>query len=197
MSTAPDDPPVFGPPIVDLTVYGTPVTQGSFDPSKNGSFRHAKKNELLEWRNLIERAVRRHRGPGAATVEGPVVTSLVFIAHRIQSPKWGALPCGIEGDVDKLVRAAHDGLGRNRQKDTRTGLGYYTGAEVMRDDNRVVFTIGGKVYADEDDPPGVMIRVWEVDPAAAKAGWVPVPDWPGWRYVRRSDLLNPLIPPHA
>lgn len=184
---------MFGAPIVDLTVYGTPITQGSFDPTRHGGFRHAKQDELEWWRARIEVAVKRHRGHDAPPATGPVVLTTVFVVEKPKSiPLYRSLPTGREGDLDKLLRAVGDGLGWNRKKDSRTGAAYHVGAHAFEDDRRIVFGVPGKVYAAVDEPPGVLIRMWEVDRQAERDGWVPVPDWPGWRYVRRDALLGPL-----
>lgn len=193
--------PTFGEPLVSTFVFADPgainlVTQGSFDPTGNGRFKHAKQGELDWWRERIEKQVRWHRGPGAPTVTTPVVASLLFVAPRRAShAKYRIWPMGTEGDVDKLARAAFDGLARNIRHhtvgrgDRKRKIPYTVGAEVVDDDRKVMAAVAMKTYAQSGEEPGLQVRVWAPDPDLERYGWVPVPDWPGWRYVHRDQLL--------
>jgi hypothetical protein len=196
----PTDAPPIGNPIVSTFILGDPdrgpETQGSLDPySHGGKLAHHNEKELMWWRARIENAVRRHRGPHAVTVETPVVTSFLFIVRR-RGPALKAAyriwPMGIEGDVDKLARAAHDGLGRIHKQDKvgNQTVKYTIGAEVFSDDRKVIGCVAMKTYAQPGDDLGVLCRIWVPDPALERAGWMPVPDWPGWRYVHRDHLLS-------
>lgn len=152
--------------------------------------------ELLEWRNQIERTVRRHRRRDSKVcVEGPVVVSLTIVVERGSHPKWRAFPIGREAggtDVDKLERAILDGFARTRfwiKTGKNKGTEVTRGAEAISDDGNVVGTAKLKVFTNDEHPdPGCRLRVWTVDRDLERAGWLPVPDWPGWRYVHRSHL---------
>jgi hypothetical protein len=196
----PTDTPTIGDPIVSTFVLadpkGGPVTQGSFDPTGNGGFRHAKKGELDWWRERIEKQVRWHRGPDAPTVTSAVVVTLLFVAPRRPShPKYRIWPVGTEGDVDKLTRAAIDGLAINTRYQTvgrgdrKRKLPYHVGAGVVDDDRKVIGCVAMKTYAQPGEDPGLQVCIWALDPVLERAGWMPVPDWPSWRYVHRDMLL--------
>jgi hypothetical protein len=190
VTPAPVETPTFGDPIVSLFVVGTAITQGSFDPKGRG-FVQAKRNELIEWRGHVERSVRLSR-PRDETIDGTFVVSLLFVADRRASHsgrRWWAR--GTEGDVDKLTRAVLDGLGvqHRTEKVGNQKVKYTTGAGVYSDDRRVIHVTAGKVYAQPGEDPGLQVRVWVLDPALEGEGWIPVPDWPGWRFVHRDHLL--------
>jgi hypothetical protein len=226
VAVIPSEAPTIGDPLVSMFILGDPVTQGSFDPSRNplryaakaaigalqrgnvaqaiailnkglaqksSGFHHAKADELAWWRDRIEKAVRRHRGPNAPTIETPVLTTLLFVVARkgpAAKAAYRIWPMGQEGDVDKLARAAHDGLGRNHRQE-KIGdqvVKYTVGAEVFADDRKVMGCVAMKTYALPGEDPGVYVRIWAPDPALERAGWSPVPDWPSWRYVHRDQL---------
>lgn len=199
-----DVPPVFGAPIIDTFVYGDPVTQGSVS-KQFGVYKNDHSDELMWWRNRIEAAVRRHRGRDADLVELAVVATLVFFTARPGAcPKWRCYPTErassrsgrrYGGDLDKLERALYDGLARtesNSQTQKLNGKAVRTmrGAEVMADDALVVAHQVQKVLAPVNEETGVRVRLWVVDPAAERAGWMPVPVWPGWRYARYDEVTS-------
>lgn len=199
VAVTPLEAPTFGEPIVATFIYadpiGGPVTQGSFDPTPHGGFRHAKKDDLDWWRERIETGIRRHRGPNAPCIETPVVVSLLFVAPRRAShAKYRIWPMGTEGDVDKLARAAVDGCGRNHRTETvgkglnKKKIDYYVGAHVVSDDRKVIGLVSMKTYTRAEDDSGVQVMIWTLDPALERQGWYPVPDWPGWKYVHRDQL---------
>jgi crossover junction endodeoxyribonuclease RusA len=149
------------PPIV-LKVVGIPETQGSksafvvkgtnravITEGRGTSSPKARRHK--EWRSAVADAARdwqEEHGRGQLT--GPVVVQMEFSLLRPQSaPKtrrtW---PVGARsGDVDLLARACLDSL---------TGI-------VFADDAAVVLLLVGKDYG---DPPGVVVRVWELPEGA-------------------------------
>ncbi len=99
-----------------FSVLGTPITQGSMSVFR-GKIVHQKSRELTAWRNAINKACRAIMEP----LEGPVIVDVTF---RLQSPRSAprALP-HVRPDVDKLARAALDGL---------TGAAFADDAQVVR-----------------------------------------------------------------
>lgn len=97
-------------------ITGTPITQGSMNVFR-GKIVHQKSRELTAWRNAINEACHAIMEP----LEGPVTVEVTF---RLQSPRSAprALP-HVRPDVDKLARAALDGL---------TGAAFADDAQVVR-----------------------------------------------------------------
>lgn len=87
----------------EFTVPGTPVPQGSMSVF-NGRIVHQKGKQLTAWRSAIYEECRAIMEP----LEGPVRVRVTFM---LQEPKttMRALP-HVRPDVDKLARAALDGL---------------------------------------------------------------------------------------
>lgn len=81
------------------------------------------------------------------TIDAPVAVNLAFRLVRPRQPRH-AFP-GVAPDVDKLARAALDSL---------------TAARVFRDDSLVVQLHATKVYESPEHPPGLVAKVWRVDP---------------------------------
>ena len=190
------DVPVFGEPFIDVFVLGDPVTQGSLSRGANGNVYNEHWEELMWWRNRIELAVRKNRGRDAKEcVEGPVVMSVSVYVDRGRHPAWRAFPIGREAggtDLAKLVRAIEDGFSRTTfhvKTGRAKGQKQVRGAEAISDDGNIVATHSAKFFTDPVHPdPGCRWRVWRVDRVAERAGWVPVPSWPSWRYIHRTSM---------
>jgi len=91
------------PVIYTFKVPGTPISQGSMSVFR-GRIVHQKSKELTAWRNAINEVCRATMEP----LEGPVTVHVTFM---LQSPRsvQRAEP-HVRPDVDKLARAALDGL---------------------------------------------------------------------------------------
>ena len=115
-----------------FAVAGKPITQGSMSVFR-GRVVHQKSRELTAWRNAINQMCRGTMEP----LEGPVSVDVVF---RLQPPRGAPrdLP-HVRPDVDKLARAALDGL---------------TGA-AFADDSQVVRLTATKEYG----PPGALFII--------------------------------------
>ena len=116
-----------------FSVAGTPITQGSMSVFR-GRIVHQKSKELTAWRNTIHEACRAIMEP----LEGPVTVDVTF---RLQSPRSAprALP-HVRPDVDKLARAALDGL---------TGAAFADDAQVVTLTARKVYGAPGAVFVIE------------------------------------------------
>lgn len=117
----------------EFTVPGTPITQGSMNVYR-GRIVHQKSRELSAWRNAINDACRAIMEP----LDGPVTVDVVF---RLQSPRSAprALP-HVRPDVDKLARAALDGL---------TGAAFADDAQVVRLTAAKEYGLPGAVFVIE------------------------------------------------
>lgn len=143
---------------IEFSVVGEPVTQGSITAYGRGRVSHgrpAHHRALQAWRAVIAAAARQAMSQaGSAPFEGPVAVELGFVVSRPlthhrgrrrshpvrdDAPVWSSsIP-----DLDKLIRAAIDGIGM---------------AEVVwRDDCQVAMVSASKRYGGE---PGVQAAVW-------------------------------------
>jgi len=116
-----------------FSLAGTPITQGSMSVFR-GRIVHQKSKELTAWRNAINEACRAIMEP----LEGPVTVDVTF---RLLSPRSAprALP-HVRPDVDKLARAALDGL---------TGAAFADDAQVVTLTARKVYGAPGAVFVIE------------------------------------------------
>jgi Holliday junction resolvase RusA-like endonuclease len=135
---------------ITLFVPGWPVTQGSMSHVGGGRLAHPKK--LRPWRDSIRLMARNtaartgfHHLP-----EQPVMVDVAFYLPRRGAAdlgrKWPTVRSA--GDLDKLERAVLDAL---------STIGHETG--ILTDDSAVVSLRSRKWYANDDNPPGVVIRV--------------------------------------
>lgn len=114
-------------------VSGTPITQGSMSVFR-GKIVHQKSRELTAWRNAINEACRAIMEP----LDGPVAVDVTF---RLQAPRsvQRAVP-HVRPDVDKLARAALDGL---------TGAAFADDAQVVRLTAAKEYGLPGAVFVIE------------------------------------------------
>jgi len=146
-----------GVPLLDCTVHGTPVQQGS-KTRMRWSVIDDNAERLTPWRTEVtETALREKILP--TPWDGPVGMTVTYWFVRPRShyrtgrfadqlkptaPKYHArFP-----DLDKLLRATMDAL---------------TNARVWVDDNRVSVTFPVKRWAAPNDPPGADITVWGIE----------------------------------
>lgn len=130
--------------MIAFRVDGLPAAQGSKTIASGGGkmwLRDANAKKLKPWRELI--AVEAARV--AAAFDCPVEVFAVFYLPRPKKPRWWA-PAGRVGDLDKLVRALHDGL---------------EAGGMFADDARVVDLHAHKRYETEANPVGVRVVVVE------------------------------------
>jgi Holliday junction resolvase RusA-like endonuclease len=138
-----------------LTVWGTPVQQGSKNfvgktKSGRGIMVEQNKERLDPWRGEIIKACRQYQAdnPDFVRYEGAVVARLIFCFDRPKSIRPKVRPyMSVAPDLDKLIRACLDGL---------------TAGGAIKDDCQVVdFTRVAKVYCKEDPEalatPGAVI----------------------------------------
>jgi crossover junction endodeoxyribonuclease RusA len=137
--------------VIEFTVPGTPVPQGSKTRTPQGGFREANKN-LKPWRDSVAWSARAAM-TRCKPLSGPVRLSAVFYFPRPQSHfrRVSGTPtlsedapyyCAKKPDTDKLVRAIGDAI---------TGI-------CFADDSQVVWIGAMKMYGD----PRAEIQVWEI-----------------------------------
>lgn len=78
--------------------------------------------------------------------DAPMAADLTFYMPRPKSVSKRRVHCAVKPDCDKLARGAIDPL-----------IGV-----VITEDSRIVELIARKLYADAENPPGVLIRLWSV-----------------------------------
>lgn len=123
--------------LLDFTVHGTPVTQGSVNayPTKGGRGVRvvSKTPALVEWREIVRHAAEIAAGPNWETVDSGASVALRYWLPRPKSLSKTKDVRPIRGqDIDKLERAVFDGI---------------TSAGVWTDDSRVVKVAHEKFYA--------------------------------------------------
>lgn len=124
-------------------VDGIPIPQGSKVVARGGGkvwLRDANASRLKPWRRKVAAAA-----DVGHTFDCPVEVFAVFYLPRPKKLAWWA-PAGRVGDIDKLVRALHDGI---------------EDGGLVADDSRVVDLHAFKRYASEANPVGVRVVVVE------------------------------------
>lgn len=124
---------------VEFFVPGTPVPQGSktaFVVGRRAVVTDANRATLKPWRATVAAYA-----DFARTFSGPVAVTLLFLMPRPQKPRW-EYPA-VKPDLDKLVRAALDGL---------------TDGGLLEDDARVVDLDAKERYA-TDGKVGLLVEV--------------------------------------
>ncbi len=147
-------------PLLIITVYGAPITQGSKTRTEHG-LRDDNAGALKPWREAVKNAALDHVGGldpddrDPYPIVGPVRVEVTFtLAKPTTAPKrrrvWPIKQRS--GDVDKLVRAVFDSL---------------TDAGVWGDDAQVVVVLARKTYPHMHqhalDRPGARILIWDGD----------------------------------
>jgi len=112
--------------VIEFSVYGSPVPQGSMKVI-NGHIIHNKGSELAAWRSAIALSAKK---AGARPERNPVAINLVFVQLRPKTVKR-AEP-SVAPDLDKLIRAVLDAL---------TAIAYV-------DDGQVTEIYARKIYGD-------------------------------------------------
>lgn len=175
---------IITPPPADVEFFvpGKCVTQGSHGKNKHGQIIHSAKG-LGAWRREIERAARDAAADRDPIPNGhPAVVRLTFLEQKGSSlPQWRKLPVGGGGDLDKLARAAFDGIAWNAR--SRTGAG------LVRNDGQIHCLPAVSYFADPllGEEPGLRVQVWAADRDLERAGKVPTAVW---TYVDRADVMT-------
>ena len=127
---------------VTFRVDGVPIPQGSkkaFVVKKRAVLVDDNAAKLKPWRARIAAAADLGH-----MFDVPVVVRAVFYMPRPETVRR-ALP-SVKPDLDKLMRALGDGM---------------TDGGLISDDSRIVTEILKKRYADETNPPGIDVCVYE------------------------------------
>jgi Holliday junction resolvase len=125
---------------VSFFVPGVPIPQGSktaFVVGNRAVVTDQNRVKLKPWRATVA-----NHADIARTFTGPVAVTLTFYMPRPQRPRWDKP--AVKPDIDKLVRAALDGL---------------TDGGLLEDDARVTNLRTWKRYADESSRVGMFVMV--------------------------------------
>src|SRR5688572_5437077 len=97
--------------LLDFCVYGDAVPQGSMSNYGHGRVTHSKREKLMDWRGLIQKAVQQ-KAPQFrdALVTDAVAVRAIFYASRPGSTPKKAVYKRTAPDLDKLQRALGDAL---------------------------------------------------------------------------------------
>ena len=142
--------------LVEFYVLGIPRPQGSKSLLGNGRMVEASLY-VGDWRNAVMAAAHRaYRGPA---ITEAVELDVTFFFPRPKShygtgansdtlkPSKIDLKPAIRPDLSKLVRSTEDAMAE------------CSGYPVMRDDGQVTDLTCRKRYADEENPPGALVRL--------------------------------------
>lgn len=123
---------------------GSPASQGSLSAHVvRGRVRvHNASPKTAAWRTVVTAAALTARARGWTPFDCPVRVDLEFYMPPPKRPRFRRP--ATKPDADKLVRAVLDGI---------------TDAAVWADDSRVVEIHVRQWYADEMNPPGVIVEV--------------------------------------
>lgn len=146
-----------GLPLLDVTVPGIPVTEGSLKHVGGGKM-IPDSAALKPWRDAVI-VLAKSGWRGKPALLGPVEVHILFALPKPESApeNWRDIPEEMypirrgkgSGDTDKLERAIGDAL---------------TKAKVYRDDVQIIDLVGRKRFADGPDchlkKPGAHILLW-------------------------------------
>ena len=133
---------------VAFVVHGTPAPQGSakaFVVGKRAVVTHDNK-QTQPWRAAVT-AVAKAAHAGAEPINTPVSVALTVYVQKPRATKFRAYPAG-SPDLDKYQRAVGDALEQ---------------AGVLTNDARIVHWDPWKRWATEDNPPGALITITELE----------------------------------
>jgi len=149
----------MGGEVITVTVNGLPAPQGSKKSVGNGRMIEVSK-ALGPWREAVRTETQNVLSAGAAPIPRGVAVDLL-VTFWLPRPKAHHGARGLRPsaprfhttrvDLDKLVRAAGDGL---------------TAGGVWQDDSQVVVIHAEKRYAGGDQPPGMVAVIRPLGPVS-------------------------------
>lgn len=137
--------------MIEIKVYGVPVSQGNHRVSKSGHIYETTKNHK-PWREAVTWTAveaRTRLGLPVPAISGPVSVEMIFTMVKPKgAPKRRVTYPDKKPDGGKLQRSVEDAL---------------TAAGIIEDDGRIIAWAGRKVYpmegVDALDVPGAVIRI--------------------------------------
>jgi Holliday junction resolvase RusA-like endonuclease len=134
--------------LLDFTVFGDAVPQGSMSNFGKGRVTHSKREKLMDWRRTIQIALQM-KGVNFrdALITGPVAVRALFYSSRPTSVPKKAIYKRTAPDLDKTCRALGDAL---------EGI-------VLKNDSVVVVWHAAKLYT--DGASRLEVEIWELDAA--------------------------------
>lgn len=161
----------------EAALEGNPITKGSGNAIAAGVYAHKNGGSLKRWEQAIEDAFAAlYRTPDWASLDVPLILDAVFTVPRPAGlPKSRIFYPDTRPDLDKLLRAAGDGLSTTRTDRIKHGPNAHkTHFNLIREDGRIVETHTYKTHPKPYNThpaaltvPGVQLRVrLAPDPAA-------------------------------
>lgn len=153
----------------EAAAIGNPITKGSGNAIATGVYAHKNGESLKRWEQAIEDAFAAlYRTPDWEPLNVPLILDAVFTVPRPTSlPKGRLYYPDARPDLDKLLRAAGDGISKTRTDRIKHGPNAYKEHfNLVREDGRIVEEHTYKTYPRPYhthpaalDVPGVQIRV--------------------------------------
>jgi Holliday junction resolvase RusA-like endonuclease len=138
--------------VLEFTVFGDAVPQGSMSNFGKGRVTHSKREKLMDWRRTIQVALQmKGYNFRDALIKGPVAIRALFYANRPTSVPKKAVYKHTAPDLDKLQRALGDALE----------------GTVLQNDSIVACWHCWKLYT--DGASRVEVEIWELDAADTAA----------------------------
>lgn len=143
------------PSVIKFTVYGEPVTQGSFAAAISKTTKKAilivsNKTNWMRWRRAVNKAAVRAWGDRPPTDE-PLLCEVEFYFGPPPNSHRGEVYCATKGDGDKLMRAILDGITALGGKKPQRGI--------TTNDSRVVRGSWVKYWCDAEEEQRAVIKV--------------------------------------
>lgn len=164
----------------EAALEGNPITKGSGNAIAAGVYAHSNGDSLKRWEQAIEDAFAKlYRATDWEPLDVPLILDAVFTLPRPKGlPKNRIFYPDTRPDLDKLLRAAGDGLSTTRTDRIKHGPNAYkTHFNLIREDGRIVETHTYKTYPApyHTHPaaltvPGVQLRV-RLAPDPATLTW--------------------------
>ena len=133
--------------MIQIRIYGQPVSQSRPRVALRGRYPHVYEDAKVkkykqDVRRQIEEAIPHNHRP----LETATVIWLEFYLTRPKTLKKTVKHHVKKPDIDNLSKAILDSMDL-----------------LITDDNLVTWLHAGKFYADEDNPPGVIIKLYPVE----------------------------------
>lgn len=145
--------------MIEFTVYGEPMTQGSFAAilsrtTGRAFLKASNETKWKNWRKAINAMAVRAWGDDPPT-DLPLLCEVRFFFGPPPKARAGEVYCSTKGDGDKLMRAVLDGMTAMKGKKPTKGL--------MTNDARVVHGTWIKYWCDSEQEQRAEVRIDSLD----------------------------------
>jgi len=133
--------------MIQIRIYGQPVAQSRPRVALRGRYPHVyEDSKVKEYKKDVRRQIEEALPHRHLPIDIPVVIWLEFYLSRPKTLKKTVKHHVKKPDIDNLSKAILDSMDL-----------------LITDDNLVTWLHAGKFYADEDNPPGVLIKLYPVE----------------------------------